>query len=73
MGHGSRSAPKACGAAIAVGVVRLHVVSSHRRVEPTISGLGWDLASHVLWMVAAAAAIIARTRVAPRDGDDAGE
>ena len=68
----SRSARATLWAAVALLVV-LHVVPPHRGDEPMVLGLPWDLAYHLLWMAAAAAAIIAVTRIAWRDAEGAGE
>lgn len=54
-------------------LVLLHVLPPHRGLEPVLLGLPWDLAYHVLWMAAAAAAIILVTRIAWSDAEDAGE
>lgn len=49
-------------AVVLVLLVVLHLVPPHGGPDPVVLGIfPWDLAWHLLWMVAAAAAVIAMT------------
>jgi hypothetical protein len=58
-------------AALVVVLLALHLLPPHRGAAPMIAGfLPWDLAYAVLWMLAAAGAVLYLTdRVWPGDGD----